>query len=298
MVLAVAAYAQWGMFPLYWPLLKPAGAVEILLHRIFWSCVVALLIVTLLRRRQMLRAVASRRETRLQLVLAALSVSLNWGIYIWGVNAGEVVETSLGYFITPLTTIAAGMLLWRERLSVVQWAAVALGTAAVCVITADYGRPPWLALSLALTFTAYGAFKKRLNLPAVEGFAAETAVMAVPALVGMAVLGARGEATFTTMGTGHALLLIGGGLVTAGPLLCFGAAAVRIPLSTLGIVLYLAPVLQFVLGVTVFHEHMPAARWAGFALIWLALALPAVHSIRVSARSRRLAGPPSLENAP
>ncbi|MDI2132426.1 EamA family transporter RarD [Yinghuangia seranimata] len=290
-LLAIAAYAQWGLFPLYWPLLKPAGAAEILLHRIVWSCVLAALIITVRHRWAQLRALAARPKERLHVVLAAGAMSLNWGIYIWGVNSGAVVETSLGYFITPLTTVAAGVLLWRERLSAVQWSAVGLGAAAVCVITVDYGRPPWIALALALTFTAYGAFKKSLQLPGLDGFAAETLVLVLPALAGLLALTVAGRSTFAAQGAGHSLLLVGSGLVTAGPLLCFGAAAVRIPLSTLGIILYVAPILQFVLGVTVFHEHLPAARWAGFGLIWLALVLPALRPARSSPRSGQRADP-------
>ncbi|MGI5456992.1 EamA family transporter RarD [Streptomyces sp. CA-249302] len=268
-----AAYGMWGLVPLFWPLLKPAGAIEILAHRMVWSLVfvgVALLFV----RRWAWAGELLRQPRRLALVaVAATVISINWGVYIWSVNNGHVVEASLGYFINPLVTIAMGVLLLKERLRPVQWAAVGIGFAAVIVLTVGYGQPPWISLVLAFSFATYGLVKKKVNLGGVESLAAETAIQFLPALGYLVWLDSRGDLTFATEGTGHALLLAATGVVTALPLVCFGAAAIRVPLSTLGLLQYLAPVFQFMLGVLYFHEAMPAERWAGFALVWAALCL-------------------------
>ncbi|MET9128656.1 EamA family transporter RarD [Streptomyces antibioticus] len=282
-----AAYGMWGLVPLFWPLLKPAGSVEILAHRMVWSLVfvaAALLFV----RRWAWAGELLRQPRRLGLVvIAAAVITVNWGVYIWAVNSGHVVEASLGYFINPLVTIAIGVLLLKERLRPVQWAAVGVGAAAVLVLTIGYGRPPWISLCLAFSFAIYGLVKKKVNLGGVESLTAETAVQFLPALVYLLWLSGRGDSTFAAEGTGHALLLASTGVVTALPLVCFGAAAIRVPLSTLGLLQYLAPVFQFLLGVLYFGEEMPVERWAGFALVWLALALLTADAWRAARRTRR-----------
>ncbi|MFC5905642.1 EamA family transporter RarD [Streptacidiphilus monticola] len=285
----VAAYAMWGFFPLYWPLLEPAKPVEILANRMAWSLPAALLLLTAGRigwgwARELLR------EPRRLLLCggAAAVVSVNWGVYIWGVNSGHVVETSLGYFINPLVTIAFGVLLLGERLRRPQWAAVGVGLAAVVVLAVGYGRLPWIALTLAFSFAVYGLIKKQVGLGGLEGFAVETLFLALPAVV---YLLATGGGTFTGHGTGHGLLLALCGPVTAVPLVAFGAAAVRVPLTTMGLLQYLAPVFQFLLGVAVFHERMPAARWIGFALVWAALVLLTLDGLRQSRRAVPVSGP-------
>ncbi|MET9074231.1 EamA family transporter RarD [Streptomyces sp. NPDC004232] len=282
-----AAYGMWGLVPLFWPLLKPAGAVEILAHRMVWSLVVvaaALLFV----RRWAWAGELLRQPRRLALVaVAATVISVNWGVYIWAVNAGHVVEASLGYFINPLVTIALGVLLLKERLRPVQWAAVATGLAAVVVLAIGYGRPPWISLVLAFSFGTYGLVKKKVDLGGVESLAAETAIQFLPALGYLLWLVAHGESSFVNDGSGHAALLASTGLVTALPLVCFGAAAIRVPLSTLGLLQYLAPVFQFLLGILYFHEAMPMERWAGFALVWLALILLTGDALRSARRTRR-----------
>jgi chloramphenicol-sensitive protein RarD len=280
-----AAYGMWGLVPLFWPLLKPAGAGEILAHRMAWSLVfvaVALLFV----RRWAWAGELLRQPRRLALVtVAAAVITVNWGVYIWAVNSGHVVEASLGYFINPLVTIAMGVLLLKERLRPVQWAAVATGFAAVVVLTVGYGRPPWISLCLAFSFATYGLVKKKVNLGGVESLAAETAIQFLPAVGYLVWLSAHGDSTFTTEGAGHAALLAATGLVTALPLVCFGAAAIRVPLSTLGLLQYLAPVFQFLLGIFYFGEAMPPERWAGFALVWLALALLTWNALRTARRN-------------
>ncbi|WP_341866660.1 EamA family transporter RarD [Streptomyces swartbergensis] len=282
-----AAYGMWGLVPLFWPLLKPAGALEILAHRMVWSLVfvgAALLVL----RRWAWAGELLRQPRRLGLVaVAATFITLNWGLYIWSVNSGHVVEASLGYFINPLVTIAMGVLLLKERLRPVQWLAVGTGGAAVVVLTVGYGRPPWISLGLAFSFATYGLVKKKLNLGGVESLAAETVVQFLPALGFLVWLTARGDSTFAAEGAGHAALLVSAGIVTALPLVCFGAAAIRVPLSTIGLLQYLTPVFQFLLGVFYFHEAMPPERWAGFSLVWLALTLLTWDALRTARRASR-----------
>ncbi|MFF4021083.1 EamA family transporter RarD [Streptomyces sp. NPDC001843] len=293
-----AAYGMWGLVPLFWPLLKPAGAAEILAHRMVWS--LAFVAAALLAvRRWAWAGELLRQPRRLALVAVAAGViTVNWGVYIWAVNSGHVVEASLGYFINPLVTIAMGVLLLKERLRPAQWLAVGVGFAAVVVLTVGYGRPPWISLCLAFSFATYGLVKKKVNLGGVESLAAETAIQFLPALAYLLWLTARGESTFSTGSTGHAALLASTGVVTALPLVCFGAAAIRVPLSTLGLLQYLAPVFQFLLGILYFHEAMPPERWAGFALVWLALILLTWDALRTARRTARELSARTLAAAP
>ncbi|MFI1420958.1 EamA family transporter RarD [Streptomyces sp. NPDC020731] len=282
-----AAYGMWGLVPLFWPLLKPSGAVEILAHRMVWSLFFVGAALLFIRRWAWLGELL-RQPRRLALVtVAAAVITVNWGVYIWAVNSGHVVEASLGYFINPLVTIAMGVLLLKERLRPVQWAAVGVGAAAVVVLTVGYGQPPWISLCLAFSFATYGLVKKKVDLGGVESLAAESAIQFLPALGYLVWLGARGDATFGTEGTGHALLLVAAGIVTALPLACFGAAAIRVPLSTLGLLQYMTPVFQFLLGVLYFKEAMPPERWAGFTLVWLALVLLTWNALRTARRTAR-----------
>ncbi|MEU3409460.1 EamA family transporter RarD [Streptomyces sp. NPDC006670] len=285
------AYGMWGLVPLFWPLLMPSGAIEILAHRMVWSlAVVAVTLLALRRWRWIGELVRQPRKLGLT-ALAASVISVNWGLYIWSVNNGHVVEASLGYFINPLVTIALGVLVLGERLRRAQWAAVGVGFAAVVVLAVGYGRPPWISLALACSFATYGLIKKKLAMGGLESLTAETALLFLPALGYLLWLGVEGRSTFTSQGLGHSALLASTGLVTAIPLICFGAAAIRVPLSTLGLLQYLAPVFQFALGVVYFHEAMPPERWAGFGLVWVALVVLTWDALRNSRRSRaRLAG--------
>jgi chloramphenicol-sensitive protein RarD len=282
-----AAYLLWGLFPLYWPLLEPAGAVEILAHRVAWSLVTMLVVVSASRRLPQLRALLSRHRARNLLTVAAVVIAVNWGTYIWGVNNHRVVETSLGYFINPLVTVLMGVVILRERLRRWQW--VALGVAAIAVVglAVDYGHPPWVALTLAFSFGTYGLAKKQAGVEAVESLTFETLVLVPVALGYLFWLG--GDNTIADHGPGHALLLASTGVVTAIPLLCFGAAAIRVPMTTLGLLQYLAPILQFLLGVTVLGEHMSLVRWAGFGLVWIALVVFTVEAGGYRRRQLRLA---------
>ncbi|MFE2038427.1 EamA family transporter RarD [Streptomyces scopuliridis] len=280
---------MWGLVPLYWPLLEPAGAMEILAHRMVWSLVFVAIGLLVLRRWGWIPELI-RQPRKLGLIaVAATTISLNWGFYIWAVNTGRVVEASLGYFINPLVTIAMGVLLLKERLRPAQWTAVFIALAAVLVLAVGYGQPPWISLVLAFSFATYGLVKKKINIGGLESLAAETAVLFLPALGYLVWLGASGSATFGSEGTGQMALLAATGVVTALPLICFGAAAIRVPLSTLGLLQYLAPVFQFVLGITYFHEAMPPERWAGFSLVWLALAILTWDALRNARRTRSAA---------
>jgi chloramphenicol-sensitive protein RarD len=288
-LLGVAAYAMWGLFPLYWPLLEPAGAVEILAHRIAWSMVTMVVLVLALRRRRQLLAILRDRRLVLLLLLASVVIAFNWGGFIYGVNHHRVVEVSLGYFINPLVTVLLGVVLLSERLEPVQWWAIGIATLAVVVLTVDYGHPPWIAFLLAGSFATYGLAKKKAGVEAVESLTFETIVLTPVAIAYLVWLSHAGHAHFTGHGLGHSLLLASTGLVTAVPLICFGAAAIRIPMTTLGLLQYLAPTLQFLLGLLVFHEDMTPAKWVGFALVWVALVLFTGEALRSRQKSLKRA---------
>jgi chloramphenicol-sensitive protein RarD len=286
--LGAAAYAMWGLFPLYWPLLEPAGAVEILAHRVFWSMVVMLVLVVAVGRSRQLRFMLGDRRTMGILALAALVIAVNWGTYIWGVNNGHVVETSLGYFINPLVTVLMGVVILGERLRTLQWVALGIAALAVIGLTVEYGRPPWVALVLAFSFGSYGLAKKKANVGAVESLTVETLLLAPVAAGYILWLADQGTSTFGTEGVGHALLIMTTGIVTAVPLICFGAAATRVSLTTIGLLQYLAPTIQFALGVLVFHEAMPPMRWVGFGLVWVALVMFTYEAVTYRRRQLRL----------
>jgi chloramphenicol-sensitive protein RarD len=280
----VAAYGLWGLFPLYWPLLEPAAPVEILAHRIAWSLVFLVGLLAATAGFAWIRGL-TRRQVAL-LVLAAVLITVNWGVFIHGVTSEQVVETSLGYFITPIVSVALGVLVLGERLRPLAWTAVAIGVVAVAVLTADLGRPPVIALTLACSFGVYGLVKKRAGVDGLQSLAVETALL-TPVAVGYIVwLQGTGDATATTEGAGHLALLVLGGAVTAIPLVLFGISAVRVPLTTIGLLQYLAPVLQLLIGVVVYAEPMPASRLAGFALVWLALGFVTADALRAARAGR------------
>lgn len=279
-LLGVAAYGIWGLFPLYWPLLEPAGAVELLSHRVMWSAVTMVALVLLLRRRRTFAALLTDRRKLLLLAAAAVMISVNWGVYIWAVNNENVVEASLGYFINPLVTVLAGVLILRERLRRAQWVALGIAALAVLALTIDHGRPPWVALALAFSFASYGLLKKYADVGAIESLTVET-LLVVPAAVAYLVwLGSTGDAQATSGEPWRWALLASSGLVTALPLICFGGAATRVSLTTLGLLQYLTPTLQFLIGVLLYAEPMNPGRWAGFVVIWVALAIFTADSYR------------------
>jgi chloramphenicol-sensitive protein RarD len=278
----LAAYGLWGLFPLYWPLLEPAGAGEIVAQRIVWSLVTVLLLLATRRQWAGLGAVLRHPRRLGLLALAAAVVSGNWLVYIWGVNHGHVVETALGYFINPLVTVLLGVVLFRERLRVAQWCALGLGAASVAVLTASYGRLPWIALALAFSFSIYSLIKKTVPVGAAEGLAVESAVLFLPAVGYLALLAGRGTGGLGHSSVAHTLLLAGAGPVTLAPLMLFAASARRLPLSILGLIQYFTPCVQFGIGVLVFHEPVPPSRLIGFSLVWLALIVLSADAMRAS----------------
>ena len=288
LILGALAYTLWGTFPLYWTLLEPGGAVEILAHRILWSLLTMVLILVLWHRVDQLKALLRDRRKLLLISGAAVVISVNWGGYIWGVNNGRVVETSLGYFINPLVTVLMGVLVLGERLRRLQWVAMVIAFVAVVVLTIDYGRPPWVALVLAFSFGTYGLLKKQAGVGAVESITLETLVLAPIAMAYVAWLVATSSSNFASHGLGHALLFTTTGIITAIPLMLFGAAAIRVSMVSLGLLQYLAPTIQFALGILVFEEAMPASRWIGFGLVWVALAMFTVEALNHRRRQLRL----------
>ncbi|MFL6288875.1 MAG: EamA family transporter RarD [Actinomycetes bacterium] len=286
LVFGLGAYLLWGLFPLYFPLLEPTAPVEILANRILWSFVVLVVLVAIGRRWSWVKSLSRDHRRLALLAAAALTLSLNWGVYIYGVNSDQVVQTSLGYFINPLVSVLFGVVVFHERLRGAQWSAVALGAFAVVVLAFDYGNLPWIALVLALCFGTYGLLKKVLDMGSLESLTAETAMLAPLAGGYLLYLLVIGQNSMTSGGTTMDLLLISTGVVTAVPLLLFGAAATRIPLSWVGLLQYVAPILQFVIGVAIYQEPMPASRWIGFALVWAALMILAVDSLAAVRRGR------------
>jgi chloramphenicol-sensitive protein RarD len=274
----IGAFAMWGVFPAFFPLLKPASALEVLSHRVVWTCVLMVFVIAAARRLRDIRAITPRYW--LLLVCASALISINWGIYIYAVNSGHVVDAALGYFINPLVTVALGLLIFREKLNRTQFSALAIAVVAVAVFTVEHGAPPVIGLGLALSFGLYGAVKKVVPTDPRVSVGIEAAVAAPLALAYIAVLEGSGSGTFTDFGPGHIALLVFSGAVTALPLLLFAAAAQRLPLVTMGLLFYLTPAMQLTWGIFVGHEPMPLARWLGFGLIWLALLVFSADALR------------------
>ena len=282
-LLGAAAYGIWGTFPLYWTLIRHVPTSQAMGHRIVWSCLVLAALVAGTRRAAALASVPHR--TIALYSAAAVLIGINWTIYVWAVNSGFVVQTSLGYFITPLVNVLLGVVVLRERLRPLQWLAVALAAAGVVHLTRVYGEPPWIALGLAASFGTYGLIKKRAPLPPVEGLFLETAVLALPALGYLVLAQQSGDGMFLRSGAATDLLLAGTGILTVIPLLLFATAVRRVPLSVMGILQFIAPTISFLLGVFVFKEPFSAAQFAGFAFVWTALVLFAVDGMLTRRRA-------------
>ena len=287
MAYGALAFFIWGSFPLYFRALKPAGAIEILLHRIVWALLVCLLAAAVARRMGALRDVWRSGRLVGALSLAAGLIAVNWGVYIAAVNSGHVVEAALGYFINPLVTVVVGVVVLHERLRRLQWVAVGMGAVAVTVLTIDYGRPPWIALVLAFSFASYGLVKKQVGpqVSALASLTTETMVLTPFALAALVWLEASGRGTFAEDSPWHGVLLATAGVATTIPLVLFAAGSRRVPLSTMGLLQFITPVLQLLVGVLLLGEHVPGARWVGFGLVWVALMLLSVDSVR-QARAR------------
>lgn len=286
---AVAAYGLWGVLPAYFLLLRPSGAVEIVDWRILFSLVFCAIVITLTRSWPALVAIIRQPRLLFMLGLAAILIFVNWLVYVYGTTSGQVVETALGYFINPIVTVLLGVILLRERLRMMQWVAVGISVVAVLILAIDYGALPWISITLPLSFGLYGLVKKRVGgaVDALSGLAIETAWLVPVAIIQLVFVGLGGGITIGSVGTAHTLLLVSAGVVTAVPLLFFASAARRLPLVYLGLVQYLAPVLQFAFGVFVLHESMPPGRWWGFGLVWVALVVLSVDLLASTRTSRR-----------
>jgi chloramphenicol-sensitive protein RarD len=285
----LGAYTLWGFFPAYFKLLRPASALEVLAHRIVWSMLFMVIVLTVIRRWHKIRELLTNRAALGGITIAAALIGVNWGTYIYGVNSDRVVETALGYFINPLIVVVLGVVLLQERLRPWQWGAVGMGTIAVLVLTVDYGRPPWIALVLAFSFGFYGLVKKRLALPPTDGLLIESAVLALPALATIGFLAATGPVSVGHVSPLHTFLVVCTGVITAIPLLLFAGAANRIPLVALGMLQYVGPSIQLMLAVFAFREPMPPVRLIGFGLVWLALIMFTWDGLYHGRRNARLA---------
>jgi len=281
LIFGLSAYLLWGLFPLYWPLLKPASAYEIVAHRAIWTLVFCLVVLAF--HKKLRRTISQLKNPKIFFSLLATSalISVNWIVYIWATNAGHVVEASLGYYINPLVIIAFGVLLLKEKMRFGQWVAVGIATVGVAVLTIDYGRLPWIALALAISWGSYGVIKKVLDLGALEGLTIETMLSFIPYATFLLILQSNGTGQFGQQ-WGLSILLISAGAITAIPLLLFNGSTTRLPYTVIGLLQYITPTIQFSIGVWVRHEEMSSASWAGFAIIWCALIALAIDLVRSS----------------
>lgn len=282
--IAAASFVLWGLMPLYWHLLKAVPSLQIVVHRIVWSAVLVIGWLTW-QQRGWLRAALARPRAAWMLALSGTLIAFNWGLYIWAVNAGHVVESSLGYFINPLVSVLFGVVFLHERLRPAQWLSVALASAGVLWLTVHYGQPPWIAIGLALSFALYGLIRKLVAVDSIPGLGVESVYLFLPALAVLLWAEGHGSGGFVprpdvhTWGLGVDALLILGGALTALPLIGFAYAVRRAPLSVVGLMQYIAPTLQFLLGVLVFGEAFDRDRAVGFGFIWIALALFTVDGL-------------------
>ncbi|MCR6494989.1 EamA family transporter RarD [Thermomonas sp. S9] len=289
---ALASFTLWGVAPLYWHLLKHVPSLQIVLHRVVWSALLVGAFLTWRDGRHWLRlALTGAPRLRAMLLLSSVLIAFNWGLYIWAVNAGHVVETALGYFINPLLNVVIGVLFLRERLRPLQWLSVAIALVGVLWLTWQYGRPPWIALALAASFGLYGVLRKLAHVDAVTGLGIENAYLVLPALAALLWLHGAGLG-YTSTGPGDTAtfaLLVLSGLITALPLIGFAYAVRRVSLTVVGVMQYIAPTLQFLIGVLIFDEPFDRVRLLGFLCIWVALAVFMADGLRHTRRQRQAA---------
>ncbi|MCJ7433990.1 MAG: EamA family transporter RarD [Anaerolineales bacterium] len=270
MLYGIGAYALWGFFPIYWKLLHHISAVQLISHRIGWSFILLMLVIFVTGQLKDFRSTINARTFRIYFI-AALLIGVNWLVYVWAVNAGFIVETSLGYFINPLLSMLMGVIFLRERLRLTQWIPVGLAAIGVGYLTFVYGRPPWIALVLAFSFATYGLIKKIAPLGSLYGLTLETGILFLPALAYLIFTEVNGTGAFLHDTTPVNMLLVGAGVVTTIPLLMFASAAQRIPLTRVGVLQYIAPTIQFALGVFLYKEPFDRAHLIGFSIVWIAL---------------------------
>jgi chloramphenicol-sensitive protein RarD len=291
---AFGAYLIWGLFPIYWKLLKHVPAIQLVGHRIIWSFLLLAAILFATRKWRELRAPLSDRKILCIYFIAALLVGANWSIYVWAVNSSYIIEASLGYFINPLLSVFLGVVFLRERLRLFQWIAIGIAAAGVLFLTVDYGHLPWISLSLAFTFGFYGLVKKIAPLSSLNGLTIETGILFLPAFLFLAYQDRLGQGAFLHTDIVSNLLMAGAGLITTIPLLLFVSAARRIPLSMVGIIHYITPTCQFLLGVLAYGEVFSATRAIGFGIVWIALIIFGVDSL-LSLRAAPLKSAPEFE---
>lgn len=296
---ALASYLLWGFLPVLFVSLRPSGPIEIVAWRIVLSLVFCALLISATRGWPRLLAIARDRGTLGSLSLAAVFIVVNWVVYVFASLSGHVVEAALGYFTNPIVTVLLGVIVLRERLRPLQWIAIGVSAVAVLILAIGYGSFPWIALTLAFSFGFYGLVKKRVGpkADAISGLTIETAVLAPVAAVALVIMGAANGLTIGTAGVAHTLLLLSLGVATAVPLILFAAASRRLPLTYMGLVQYIAPILQLLVGVVLLKEAMPPERWLGFGIVWLALAILTVDMFAHSGRQRRR-GAPVVEAVP
>lgn len=288
LIATMTAFVMWGLYPFYWHALASVSSLEVAAHRIVWC---AIFVCTYLCWRfglDWLRLLRTRPRAFAGLLLSSVLISINWLLYIWAVKHDRVVDVSLGYFVSPLVSVALGVLVLSERLEKVQWAAVLIAMAGVGYMTLQSGQLPWISMTLALSFAAYGLIRKRISVDAVPGMGIESLLMSVPAMLYLLYLEAVGSGDFLRVGLKQDSLLVIAGLVTALPLICYAYGARRLPLSTVGFMQYLAPTLQLLIGVLVFGEAFGFDRAVGFSLIWFALVVYMVHGLRGFRARRKL----------
>jgi chloramphenicol-sensitive protein RarD len=287
----LGAYGLWGVLPIFFLLLAPTGSVEVVAWRVLFSLVFCALLLTVTRGWGRFATILRDRRTTLTLGLAGVLILVNWLVFITAALSGHVVEASLGYFTNPIVTVLLGVFFLREKLRPLQWTAIGISALAVVVIATNYGQFPWIALALAFSFGLYGLVKKRVGgtVDAISGLAIETLWLAPIAMGMVVVVGVTAGLTIGTISPAHTLLLVTTGVVTAVPLLFFASAARRLPLVYLGLTQYLAPILQFLFGVFVLGEDMPPARWAGFAIVWVALIVLTIDMLSSNRATRRQA---------
>jgi chloramphenicol-sensitive protein RarD len=290
---AIGAYTLWGIFPIYWKLIQSVPALEIIAHRIIWTLLFTTSVLIITKKWQAYQSVIKQRKILLPYLVTAMLLGINWFTYVWAVNAGYIVETSLGYFINPLVSVLMGLIFLKEKLRLWQWIPVALAFTGVLYLTIRYGSLPWIALTLAFSFGTYGLVKKTASLESLQGLVSETGIMFLPAFIYLLYLEFSGGGAFVHQGSLTTTLLILAGVATGVPLLLFGAAARRIQLSTIGLLQYIAPTLQFLIGVLVYGEDFSQDRVIGFSLIWLALLIYSTEGMMERRKNSRLLSPPS-----
>jgi len=269
----IGAYVTWGLFPIYWKWLHHVPAVQLISHRVLWSFLLLFVFILVSRQWNVFRTAALKLRVQRIYLVAAVLIGINWLVYIWAVNAGFIVEASLGYYINPLLNVLMGVVFLRERLRPLQWIPLGLAAVGVLYLTFAYGSLPWIALTLAFSFGAYGLVKKTAPLGSLYGLTLETGLLFLPALLYLVYSEMTGQGAFLHTGATSDVLLMGAGLMTTIPLLMFASAARRIPLSLVGILQYIAPTLQFLLGVLVYGEPFTHTQFIGFSIVWVALIL-------------------------